>query len=64
MRTVNLDLVLDRRSATLTDRMGSEVYGELFTLNPDGSVEFLDSDNDLPFREGALGWGRPLPEVP
>lgn len=61
VRTVNLDHVFDVHSPTVIDRYGSEVFGQLFSLNPDGSVEFYDSDNDLPFREYALGWDRPLP---
>jgi hypothetical protein len=64
VRTVNLDYVCDNHQATLVDRYGSECFGNLYAVNPDGSVEFFDSDNDLPFREGALGWDRPLPEVP
>lgn len=61
VRTVNLHFVWDTSSATLVDKIGSEVFGLLYSLNPDDSVEYFEPDDDLPFREGALGWDRPLP---
>ncbi|MGI8684888.1 MAG: hypothetical protein ACR2MO_07350 [Acidimicrobiales bacterium] len=64
VRTVNVDYVYDNHQPTLVDQYGSEFFGNLYSVNPDGSVEFFDSDNDLPFREGALGWDRPLPDEP
>jgi hypothetical protein len=54
VRTVNRDYVYDTLSATVVTLEDREVFGQLFELNPDGSVEFFDPDNDLPFREGAI----------
>ncbi|MDP9387813.1 MAG: DUF4288 domain-containing protein [Actinomycetota bacterium] len=56
VRTVNRDYVFDTHSDTLITLDDWEVFGQLFELNPDGSVEFFDPDNDLPFREGAIAW--------
>ncbi|HET7488219.1 MAG TPA: hypothetical protein VFJ85_09840 [Acidimicrobiales bacterium] len=55
VRTVNVDYVFDTHSSTLVSRAADEVFGQLFELNPNGTVEWFDPDNDLPFREGALG---------
>lgn len=54
VRTVNLDHVHDGESRSLIDQMGSIVFGQVFDLDEDGTVGYFDSENDLPFRKGAL----------
>ncbi|HET7488223.1 MAG TPA: hypothetical protein VFJ85_09860 [Acidimicrobiales bacterium] len=54
VRTVEVDYVYDTHSATLVSRIYDEVFGQLFGLDADGTVEWFDPDDDLPFREGVL----------
>ncbi len=64
VRTVNLDFVYDKHQTTLVTQYSSEVFGTVYTVHPEGSVGFFDPANDLPFREGALGWDEPVPDAP
>lgn len=55
VRVVNVDCVFEGHSQQLVYQTDQEVFGQLYTMNPDDTVEFYDSDNDLPFREYSLG---------
>ncbi|HET7488222.1 MAG TPA: hypothetical protein VFJ85_09855 [Acidimicrobiales bacterium] len=42
-------LAVQAHCDTLVSRIGDEVFGQLFGLYADGTVEWFDPDNDLPF---------------